>query len=312
MAGAFGVSLDGSGYAARWDADTRLISNDSGQQDRSLVDGLSWAVQGGGLDAYYQVFDFGDGTTAVQFGGLVDDAFNAWMSIDEDGTGSTAAFTFNMRDEEAVGNFYFGEGVLNGAEIDLLSHPIFPLTQGGFTQRRIEYPGAGGVTLTSGVENYGGGAIVGADIFMSSARTWTGDEFRLVLAHELGIALGLIDVDVVDNTQQLPLFWDDNYDPAAVTETLTNAWSGQIDPYAPEATPGLVGYSITNDSSGFDKSGVDLLMETQLPESFLGLANPLSADEYAGRQFLYPVVPEADAVVLVLVGGTLLGFRRRR
>ena len=48
------------------------------------------------------------------------------------------------------------------------------------------------------------------------------------------------------------------------------------------------------------------------PEAFLGLVNPLSADEYAGRQFLYPVVPETDVAVMVLMGGCLLWGMRRR
>jgi hypothetical protein len=54
---------------------------------------------------------------------------------------------------------------------------------------------------------------------------------------------------------------------------------------------------------------VDILMETSIPSVFFGPNLTLSNDDYAGRQFLYPI-PEPASLTLLLTG-VLVCLRRR-
>ncbi len=69
-----------------------------------------------------------------------------------------------------------------------------------------------------------------------------------------------------------------------------------------------------NGDPGLDTFGVDILMETQIP--FLDLSAPLQNDDFAGRQFLYPLpLPEPGMELLLaagIAGLALLGRGRMR
>ena len=71
---------------------------------------------------------------------------------------------------------------------------------------------------------------------------------------------------------------------------------------------------MTIDDPGVDTPGVDILMESKIPTAAFGEDNPLSHDDYAGRQFLYPVhpnpIPEPATLSLLTIGAALL-LRRR-
>jgi len=117
------------------------------------------------------------------------------------------------------------------------------------------------------------------------------DIFRRLLTHEIGHALGLNDLEAADDAAR---FIDDNYDgstSAAAVATLNNPWALLVNPYDPAASP-LNAYIVADGNPGIDTPGVDLLMES----NGLGVAPgnpapnlvPLTNDDYAMRQFLYP------------------------
>ncbi|CAN5428502.1 hypothetical protein BH23VER1_BH23VER1_15430 [soil metagenome] len=305
-AAGFGVSLDEGGYASRWDA--------SPSQSRSLDGGLTYNVGNffgdSGYENFANQFTFSDGSGQAEVEQAVGEALDAWTAVDP-ATGLGAGFTFTAALGEAYSPFSPGAG----AEIDIVAVDFGNSSPSGFTDRTV----SGTVMmLSSGVAAGGGSAINGADIRLNSNFTasWTIEQFRAVLIHELGISLGLVDVDVpVDGF--LPPFFDDNYDgtdSATALATLTNPWADQIDPFDPEGTPGLQTFSVNDGDPGFDTEGVDIVMETEIPVSLL--SDPtLSNDDYAGRQFLYPVVlaiPEPSVPALLLAGLCAVAFRRRR
>jgi hypothetical protein len=119
------------------------------------------------------------------------------------------------------------------------------------------------------------------------------------LTHEIGHALGLHDVETAATDA---VFIDDNYDgstSATALATLTNSWALRVDPYDPAASP-LALFEVANADPGIKTSGVNLLMESDQ----LGIAPgnpetnlvPLTNDEFAMRQFLYPSLTR-DVVV---------------
>ena len=99
------------------------------------------------------------------------------------------------------------------------------------------------------------------------------------------------------------MFIDDNYDgttSATALATLTNSWALRVNPHDPAASP-LALYAVADADPGIRTPGVNLLMESK----GLGISNPgnpvtnlvpLTNDEFATRQFLYPSLTR-DVVV---------------
>ena len=207
-----------------------------------------------------------------------------------------------------------------GAEIDLLARTDAILWNPGDPGQRAETffntTGPSTVALTSGTVGYPGFAIAGADIKINSnpEAQYTLDLFKLILTHEIGHTIGLGDVDVVSTFGR---FIDDNYDgttSATALATLTNSWAGLVDPLNPAASP-LALFQVANADPGVDTPGVNILMETDLPQTLIGDLTPLRNDDYGGRQFLYPfIIPEPSTELLFGTGliSLLLYNRWRR
>jgi len=292
---------------ARWDAAPRII----GGNERSLDGGLRYSASGGSFEAFRDQFAWVSTPSVAQFETAVRDAFGAWTAIDPvSGFGTTLNFIPDFSTSVATGSG-FGTLDINGAEIDLIASDAGVQGFGGLTViSRIGVP----VTLTSGVADYAPStSIDGVDLHLNSnADTfYTLDIFRRLLTHELGHAIGLGDVDFGSP------FIDDNYDPNDPLGTLTNSWIDLIDPLDPAGSPGLSTYSVA--ASDFQIAGVDILMESNGlgtgPGNPLSELFPLRNDDYAMRQYLYPVlaIPEPTSVVtLFILTVVAWGQRRRR
>jgi hypothetical protein len=290
----------------RWDAAPRFEQG----YERSLDGGLRYSVQTGSLSSYRDLFTWSRVPTVAQFELAVQKAFVAWTIVDPvSGLGSGLQFVY---DPTTMVMGIPGVGAdFRGAEIDLFGADIGV----GGGRGDIAF-GGGGVTLTSGTTNYGVASIVGADITMTTnpSNVWTADSFQAVLTHEIGHALGFLDVDVVGPSGN---FFDDNYDgtsSATALATLTNSWAGLVNPFDPLASP-LSLFVVANGDPGADTFGVDILMETAIPGSVIGNDFPLSNDDFGGRQFLYPyvaAVPIPSAVWLFGSALGLLGWMRRK
>ena len=94
-------------------------------------------------------------------------------------------------------------------------------------------------------------------------------------------------------------FLDDNYDGTNATtarNTLTNPWAQLVDVENPSNSP-LAFYDVANGNPGVDTSGVDILMESNIPQTFFDNASAaLQNDDFGGRQFLYPWGAVANAL----------------
>ena len=328
---------------ARWDAAPRTIGpNDClfmryvpqtctpsvliEESERSLDGGLRYSLQGGSFQAYRDLFTWQTLPTVAEFQSAIEDAFNAWTVIDPvSGLGTSLSFIADLA-TPVVGTGMEGINP-NGAEIDLLaatnavlwdSNPPEQgdvLVLGQAFQASID----SSVTLTSGTKNYAGSyAIAGSDITMNN-NTWAVypslDYFRRVLTHEIGHAIGLLDVEgeIFPNT-----FIDDNYDDtnsATALATLTNPIAHLINPLNPAASPFSV-FTVLATDPGLYTPGVGILMQSWTTglQPHLGedesnpVSNltPLSNDEYAGRQFLFPqAVSEPTSTFSFLVLGII-------
>lgn len=307
------------GGGSRWDAASRTI----GTNERSLDGGLRYSLQGGSFQDYRDLFTWNVLPSVTDFQSAVEDAFNAWTVVDPvSGLGTNLSFSADLS-TSVVGT---GVGGIdpNGAEIDLLAstdanfwNPGDTGTQGETFFTTIDST----VTLTSGTVNYAGSsAISGADITLNnnSGAVYDLDFFRRLLTHEIGHALGLGDVEGDINPGA---FIDDNYDgtsSATALATLTNPIANLVDPLNPAASPFSL-FTVPEADPGVDTPGVDILMESR----GLGIDSgnpvtnltPLINDDYAGRQFLYPLlpvtippkvtVPEPTSILSLLVVGTL-------
>jgi hypothetical protein len=286
---------DGLSGGWRWDAAPREINGN----ERSLDGGLRYSLQGGSFADYRDLFEWTSVPSVESFQEAVELAFAAWTTVDPT-TGLHAAFSFALDLETPVaGSGSFLGLNLNGAEIDLLAEDSGETRRHAVTNlNEIHQP----VTLTSGTANYAGTeAIAGVDVTLnnnSSAR-YSLDLFRRLLAHEIGHALGLHDVE---QAAEEPLFIDDNLDVTssdAIKETINNSWALQVNPFDPADSP-LSLYVLPEGNPGNDSDGVNLLMESK----GLGIAGgnpvtnlvPLTNDEFSTRQFLYPSL-ERDLAV---------------
>ncbi|NEO74998.1 MAG: PEP-CTERM sorting domain-containing protein [Moorea sp. SIO4G3] len=92
--------------------------------------------------------------------------------------------------------------------------------------------------------------------------------------------------------------------------TLTNPIAQLVDVRNPANSPFSL-FTVPNGDPGVDTRGVDILMESQglgiAPGNPVTNLNPLSNDDYGGRQFLYPFVsvPEPTSILGLLTLGTL-------
>jgi hypothetical protein len=303
----------GLAEGSRWDAAPRSVPI---LGERSLDGGLRYSVQGGSYAAYRDLFTWAIQPEVDAFQAAVEAAFTAWESIDPvTGLGTSLFFTPDL------GRPVVGPGGslpfnARGAEIDLLAYADGFFWDEGDPGLRAEAfflsSSPTTVTLTSGTTGYAGRAIDGADIKLNSnpEALWTLDWFQIILTHEIGHALGFGDVDFPPTSLS---FIDDDFDgssSAAAFATLTNSWALLVDPYDPSASP-LALYAVADGDPGFDTFGVNILMESHIHPDFLGLDPPLQNDDYGGRQFLYPFVPEPGTVLLLaFAAGTFVQSSR--
>jgi hypothetical protein len=308
--GLYGHAGLAGGY--RWDAAPRNI----GGFERSLSGGLRFSLQGGSYQAYRDLFTWDVVPTVPVFQQTVLEAFNAWTVVDPaSGLATNLSFVPDLG-TAVVGT---GAGGVNtaGAEIDLLGTTDANSWNPGDAGARGETffnAQFGNITLTSGTANYpGGGAISGADVTLNRnpQAVYTLDVFRLLLSHELGHALGMSDADVQAGPSGN--FIDDNYNGstnATALATLTNSWAALVNASNPAASAGLSLYFVANGAPGIDTAGVNILMESQGLGGKFGNLTPLSNDDFGGRQFLYPYVPEPAMLGLLAIPAVLLCRRR--
>lgn len=314
-----GVIFNTSGNSliggSRWDAEERVIN---GIGERSLVGGLRYSVPGGSFESFRDAFSWSSLPSVPEFSAGVQSAFDVWASVDPiSGLGSDLYFVPDFATQGVSGNLD-GNGGINiaGAEIDLFASKDAAFWNVGSTGIQGESwfsTTNDEVTLTSGTENYAAStAIIGADVYLNNnvGAVYNLDVFIRLLAHELGHALGLGDVDVHSSR-----FIDDNYDASNKVATLTNSWADKVNVYDPSSSP----LSVYNVGTATQLSGVDILMESR----GLGISagnpvnnpNPLSNDDYGIRQFLYPFIaadiPEPTSLALMLCALVLLTRSRQ-
>lgn len=285
----------------RWNAAPYEI----GGFERSLDGGLRYSIQGGSYEAFRDRFQWEGAPPSVEeLQAAVENAFAAWQVVDpETGFGTNIRFVPDFETEvdfgpvpaDPVDWFRFNPG----AEIDIVVTTVPP----GFNAIGAFYasPVGSTVTLTSGVDNYHGAAISGADIMLNVNKAWTVTGLQGTLTHEIGHALGLDDVDIpstLGNGGVTSLFYDDNFDGSSsrsARETLTNSFAALIDPFDPDNSPALMQYDVCtpggplncSSNPGLQTSGVHILMESSDRRR---RDHTLQNDDFAGRQFLYPFV----------------------
>lgn len=295
----FNSTGNGLGGGSRWDASARTING----VERSLDGGLRYSVQGGSMESFRDLFSWQTAApTVAAFTSTIQSAFDVWTAVDPvSGLGSDLNFVADLSTGVVGQNASSGGGFnMFGAEIDLFATSDAYFWNVGNTGRQAETwtgTASGPVDLTSGTVDYAGSlAISGADILINNntGAEYTLDLFRRLLAHEIGHALGLGDVDVHSSR-----FIDDNYDgsnTASKLSTLTNSWASKVDVLNPANSP-LAVYDVG--TSPRNVAGVDILMESY----GLGIATnnpidniqPLSNDDFGMRQLLYPYINQTGS-----------------
>jgi hypothetical protein len=307
----------------RWDAAPRQVSG----EERSLAGGLRYSIEGGSYEALRDQFMWLPSTPSVEdFERAIARAFENWTVVDP-ATGLPSGFYF-VEDLETVAIDEPGDpfrpasflGANPGAEIDLFAETPHAGPQFAASVVVFVDPTPGDLTLTSGTTDYPGYAIAGADIRINPGYVWSLRGFEVLLTHEIGHALGLGDLEFSSGLGGGSGFIDDDYDPttsASAAATLTNSFALEIDPLDPDASPLQTYPGDLDGDPGLDSEGVTLLMETDGIFDLLDLLLPpitqplLQNDEFAGRQFLYPVaVPEPSFGSMVLFGAVGLALRR--
>lgn len=298
----FGIfNATGLNGGSRWDAAPRTL----GGVERSLDGGLRFSLQGGSYQSYRDLFSWSGPTPSVaSFEQAVLEAFAFWtMSDPQTDLGTTLKFVPDLA--TPVSRATSGS-VRLGAEIDLFGAIDGAFWDPGDSGNRAEaffdsVSVSGNLKLTSGTTNYPGFAISGADITFNTnpGAQYSLTSFRTILTHEIGHTLGFADVDITSGASGT--FIDDNLNASnsqTALATLTNSYALLINPFNPAASP-LQLYTVADGDPGFDTSGVDILMESSIPEAFFGTGLSLSNDDFAGRQFMYPV-PEPASTMLLL------------
>lgn len=303
------------GRFVRWDAAHRRV----GGEERSLSGGLRYSLGGGSYGALRDQLTWvgGNVPSTADFEAATRRAFAAWTIVDP-ATSLPAAFEFvedlgtQAIDDPGNPNVPGGRTGLNrGAEVDVFAATPHAGAQFGASVVFFVDFSVDDLTLTSGTTGSPGLALAGVDIRINPAFAWSLRGYETLLTHELGHALGLADLESLG-----PPFLDDDYDPASsatALATLTNAFARLIDAQNPSASPLRTILADISRNPGLDTPGVTLLMETEGYLDLLFTTPKLQNDEFAGRQFLYPVVvPEPDGLAMLVVGGIVIGGLGRR
>jgi hypothetical protein len=304
--GAFRVREE-SGVRARWDAAPRTV----GGEERSLDGGLRYSIGGGSYEAFRdRIRWIPQQPSAEEVREAIRRAFDHW-TVDDPATGLPAGFRFvEDLETEAVDDpgepFQQGDsfGLNRGAEIDLFVETPHAGSEYGASVVLSLDPGSRELTLTSGTTGYPGLAIAGVDIRINPRYSWNLAGFELLLTHEIGHALGLTDVDSRASVEGWDSpFLDDDYDPSSperALATLTNPFAHRIDPLDPDASELKAWHGSMKTDPGLETPGVQLLMESEGILDLLDIQRAgepiLQADEFAARQFLYPVVPSETSI----------------
>jgi hypothetical protein len=309
----FGAFDFGTTRHARWET----LPFNFGGVERSLSGGLRFSLQGQSYNAYKNLFTWqGSAPSDAVFQQLILDSFAAWTVPGPLGT--TLSFTEDLGTVPTLSN----NGT--GAEIDLFAAALSFTGIGG--QANFSVSTNQNMNLTNGQMLVGNGVLItGSQIRMNTNEaTWTPGLFQRVLTHEIGHTLGLADVELAADATSHPgnmsLFLD-NQSPVVTTAHLVDSSAHLINTSIPEDSIGATIFGSTFDPSLFDSDDVNtgapfLLMETDGDPGFPDPA-ALGNDDFAGRQFLYPVaIPEPSAFlflgVVTAVGGSFKLWNRAR